>query len=75
MGLALGFSIDSIATALSIALIESKWRMDPDCMGLEGTNHIKLDISDKPYFAKPYYEDNYIFPNLYYETFKKIPEV
>ena len=48
-------------------------------------NHIKLDILDKPYFPKPYYEDNYIFPkpyyehdyifpNLYYETLKKIPE-
>ena len=46
------------------------WRI-----GLTAVNHTKLDISDKPYFPKPYYEGNYIFPKPYYETLKKIPKV
>ena len=49
------------------------WRIG--LTAVTAANHIKSDISDKPYFLKPYYEGNYIFPNLYYETSKKIPEV
>lgn len=49
------------------------WRIG--LTAVTAANHIKSDISDKPYFPKPYYEGNYIFPNLYYETLKKIPEV
>ena len=49
------------------------WRIG--LTAVTAANHIKSDISDKPYFLKPYYEGNYIFPKPYYETLKKIPEV
>jgi hypothetical protein len=48
------------------------WRIG--LTAVPAANHIKLDILDKPYFPKPYYEGNYIFPKPYYETLKKIPE-
>ena len=49
------------------------WRIG--LTAVPAANHIKLDILDKPYFPKPYYEGNCIFPKPYYETLKKIPEV
>ena len=49
------------------------WRIG--LTAVTAANHIKSDISDKPYFPKPYYEGNYIFPKPHYETLKKIPEV
>ena len=45
------------------------WRIG--LTAVTAANHIKSDISDKPYFPKPYYEGNYIFPNLITKHLKK----
>ena len=64
----------ALMSCLKFGVIHKQIGPTQQRMGLEGTNHIKLDILDKPYQTS-YYEHHYIFPNLYYETFKKIPEV